>query len=385
MEYKVEIPYTENRRQTGKYTAVYEIDTRSPEQALTIALKRFNSYENYNSASWVRTPCENEIKIYLVFDKIRIPSGDRAALAGVIRELVADKRDDLLLMAIEECRYLKPMGKELSSLLISSFDTVCESGKIKILALLAQDYKWLSADVLDLSKKIKSPHVLATYLKVCCHVNDVRTGGIIVSYLKNEDHRVRANAVEALEIFGEPDFSRDLFPLLKDSNNRVKANALKAIYNLCKTNIDEHISSMVKSVDKWHRASVAYALGEMDVPSRYDNLLVLLDDPEIEVRINAARSLRKACDLKVDQSIVKHIIAEHLDAEDDEVKIYLKQILIKHAASSIDLLMDSLKQKNISREIGDVINSINSEKLDKKDYAGWLGLSLKKFFKSIFS
>lgn len=90
----------------------------------------------------------------------------------------------------------------------------------------------------------------ATAVKAVCSYKDDRdVKNLIVKQLNDEDDRVRANTVEAIEVLGNPQLIFALKRIRYDGNNRVRANVLKAIYNLGDTNIENDLLDMLKSKD----------------------------------------------------------------------------------------------------------------------------------------
>lgn len=390
MEYRIELPYTESKPGTREYVAVYDIETRSPDQALKIARKKFASYENYNSASWVRTIQDDRITIRLKFGEELCALGDRDCLNVLIRKFAGiepgvDPNSDHLCAAVGEAVHFIPLGEALVSTLIQVFGMTCEAGQLDILTCLSRDPAPPPPEAFELQDKFKSERIIATYLKYIAKSRGPRAGEIISSHLQNPDHRVRANAVEALESFGDPERGQAIFAMLSDPNNRVQANAIKAIHNLFGADMSANIAAMAASPDKWKRASVAYALGEISVSNRDGILLKLLDDPDVSVRFNSARSLNKICLESPNPSLMEHIVSEHLSGEDETVKAELKSILVRHASSTIDILVSSLSEKQLRRDVGEVLDSIKNSRLEKKDYMGWLGISLKRLISRIKS
>jgi hypothetical protein len=382
----VEIPYSENRPGSREYVAIYDVETRSPDQAIVIARKRFNSYENYNSASWVRTISDERIKVSLKFGDLLVHRGDIAALMDSIKKFSDSGSDEFLSCAVDELREHLPLSIENILILLNVFEGSCESARLGILMLLINSGGPLPVErILALFNVIESRKVLATYVKLLARVRDEKSLDIICNAMTDTDSRVRANAVEALEISCGTTRLDALFPLLEDSNNRVRANAIKAIYNLCGADMITHIDRMVGSPDKWMRASVAYALSEIDIEGRCHYLLRLLDDSESSVRINAARSMNKVCDGKILPEVMEHLITEHLVDEDDEVKRHLKEILVRHATSSIDILIGSLREKNLSKDLDEVIERIKTDNLNSRNYMTWLKITLRNIYHRIFS
>ena len=139
---------------------------------------------------------------------------------------------------------------------------------------------------------------------------------VLANLLKDSNSRVRANAVEAIADIGEPESISLLTPLLDDSNNRVKANVAMALWKFGGLRMVGLLKMMLKSHgDKWHRASAAFALGEVGGIHTIASLIEALEDRAPEVRRNAIRSLGKTGDTEISRQLITF-----LDDEDPFIR-----------------------------------------------------------------
>ena len=122
-----------------------------------------------------------------------------------------------------------------------------------------QDRKLLSAGVLALGR-LRRPEYLP----------------IITKFLKHEEDRVRANAVEALDALGEPKVTPLIQGSVMDVNPRTRANAIKALWKYGDLWVADSAKTMLESTDGRLQASGAYALGEMADMSRQPSRLISL-------------------------------------------------------------------------------------------------------------
>lgn len=105
---------------------------------------------------------------------------------------------------------------------------------------------------------------------------------ILVDYLKHEDSRVRANAIEALESIATRESVSQVAGCLRDADPRVRANAVKAIWKFGELRVVTTLHQMLSSPRAEERRSGAYALGEIGlVQSR------LLDMPDVTRLVRA--------------------------------------------------------------------------------------------------
>ncbi len=86
---------------------------------------------------------------------------------------------------------------------------------------------------------------------------------LIVDFLKHEDSRVRANAIEALEHVFTRQSVTHIATCLRDPDHRVRANAVKAIWKFGELRVVTTLHGMLSSSRAEERKSGAYALGEI--------------------------------------------------------------------------------------------------------------------------
>lgn len=145
---------------------------------------------------------------------------------------------------------------------------------------------------------------------------------IVKCGLEDKDPRVRANAIESLDLISSDDEAVEfVVPFLQDFNNRVKANAAMYLWNKGGLRMLSLLEKMLKeNPDHWHRASAAYALGEIGNLQAQRILLENILDDESVVRTNIIRALGKIGD----KSCIP-IIIERFHLEVPQVR---EQILI---------------------------------------------------------
>lgn len=109
---------------------------------------------------------------------------------------------------------------------------------------------------------------------------------VVERLLSDPDHRVRANAVEAVVAIAAGRDMHRLVPLLMDPNNRLKANACIALHGRGYHGVREALRSLVSSPRVEERLSAVYAIHQIGV--QVASLLGgLLPNPEAEVQQRA--------------------------------------------------------------------------------------------------
>jgi hypothetical protein len=109
--------------------------------------------------------------------------------------------------------------------------------------------------------------------------------------LDREDHRVRANALEATWGASADATIRILEEATHDGNNRVAGNALIGLYLAGYPGAAARALEMSMAEEPGRRASVAWAMGKMGERAFVDRLAQMLRDPAPAVRGTAIRSL----------------------------------------------------------------------------------------------
>lgn len=131
---------------------------------------------------------------------------------------------------------------------------------------------------------------------------------LIQPYLSDEDPRVRSDTAEALEALGDPDLEAKLLPMIEDTNHRVKTTVCKLLWKYGAFRVIGILKKMItQEPNKWHRASAAFALGDIGGFQVLDLLYLALKDKEPEVLRNAIKSLAKCGELSSVPEIINFL------------------------------------------------------------------------------
>ncbi|MGM0609099.1 MAG: HEAT repeat domain-containing protein [Candidatus Muiribacteriota bacterium] len=189
--------------------------------------------------------------------------------------------------------------------------------------------------------------------------------------LKDENARVRANAIESIEkACGYTEKVVELImPFLKDYNNRVKANVAIALWQKGGLRMLQLLEKMLLNhPDKWHRASAAYALFSVKNPSTLDTLYKCLEkEKDQHVISNCVKAIGVTGDensaallidmYKNQSSLVKERIIESLGFLNYRISVdFLFEKLSENNPETADLCQNSLIN----------LGSINDEILKRK-------------------
>lgn len=110
--------------------------------------------------------------------------------------------------------------------------------------------------------------------------------------LTQEDPRIRANAIEALERAGEETLDV-IKSFLKDPNNRIRANAAKAVAGKAREDSVAALYGMLDESDSRMKASALWALGEIREKDAVDRISEYIDHQDEIVQNNAKSALKR--------------------------------------------------------------------------------------------
>ena len=167
-------------------------------------------------------------------------------------------------------------------------------------------------------------------------------GGVdaILPFLKNEDARVRANAIEAIDATGDHDSLVHLIPFLRDPDNRCRANAVIALKKYGRVNVFKTLEGMLQAKEVWMQDSATYVLGRMGAGNKTFELLQLaLTSEYIVVRQQARNVLQTMADRGIEraQSILDRLGAEQQGNGAEQLFSRLEQL----SKSSADMSKSS--------------------------------------------
>ncbi|HTP88838.1 MAG TPA: HEAT repeat domain-containing protein [Bryobacteraceae bacterium] len=117
---------------------------------------------------------------------------------------------------------------------------------------------------------------------------------VVERFLRAEDPRVRANAVEGLWGYAHLSRARILLrEAAEDKHHRVAANALVELYRCGETFVRAKIEQLARHPDPLFRAAIAWAIGEIGSPELLPTLELLERDPALSVRLRAGRTAKR--------------------------------------------------------------------------------------------
>ena len=135
--------------------------------------------------------------------------------------------------------------------------------------------------------------VLAMILLVLGKLGGSEVVPALREYLAHANHRVRANAVEALSYTGDRNIFSYLSGCFNDENNRVQANAAKALWAAAPQACLDKLREMSSSPRSLHRLSAIYVLSVIGTPLCKIILKDLTRDRDAGVAGRARAALRK--------------------------------------------------------------------------------------------
>ena len=146
---------------------------------------------------------------------------------------------------------------------------------------------------LDLAQRELPEAVRATLVKSFGKVARAEDIPKLAKFLADPDKRVRANAIEGLELTEHPGAYPYITHFLGDEDPRIRANVVKALKRFGKQNLDEMLDEMLFSDERWMRNSAAYCLAVM---AREEHLPLLersSTDPDKGVRRKIKAALER--------------------------------------------------------------------------------------------
>ncbi len=149
------------------------------------------------------------------------------------------------------------------------------------------------ADLICLAQSEPDPVVISAILIAIGKFGSENEVNIIVQYLNHENVRVRANAVEALELIGSMKAYPYIVTKLSDEDNRVRGNAVSALRILGAVDTMRIVRLMAESGQPAMQATAAYALRFFPRDENIVMLLNLFKSGDETVRKNVILALEK--------------------------------------------------------------------------------------------
>ncbi len=372
--YKVIIPYSESANPRKKFKIEYSIEAADRASALRKAEREFSSYSEYNSASWVRQIEREGIRIWKILpDMPQTPDH----IDDLARKL--DSADEDLIY-----NSLKALGEIEDS---SASDRIIRlfSHKNPDIAALAVETLGKIGDpsnlgaIINLYHPDKHPRVKACIVSAAGKMalpND-QILDFIAQALTDNDARVRANAVEALENLKIGDTARLLLPMLEDEDNRVRANVIKALWNKDDhTKLLEALKTMANDENPWMKASCIFVLDRVDIPGRIELLADMCLEEHPKIRENARQAIFRVHDLECLPYWLELISNEH------EFSLVSQKVLLFGERALTPLLSFKGSTETSRAYAADLLDLLEQQVLQKSGWISWLKTKQKRLFKN---
>ncbi len=138
------------------------------------------------------------------------------------------------------------------------------------------------------------PYVRATAVSALGRQAGTNVVERLAPLLEDPNPRVRANAIEALAAAKDPALVERLRPLLQDPSMRARVNTVITLTAIQGVSAALERMPLIRDLargDRTARSRATYVLGRLPLEQSMDLLAELLNDPEIQIRCEAARAL----------------------------------------------------------------------------------------------
>lgn len=199
--------------------------------------------------------------------------------AGVV-EAYRERLKDEPWIAEACIRTLGELGEQAAhEVLIQTYlGTEALDRKLRVVAAYMNAPQHHVFEFLKASKALESPDdkIRATVVALLGRIKNPTLKPVFFKALKDQNARVRANAIEGLQaICTGPELAKLLGAVVADKNNRVRANAIKGLLELGVRQAEGLLHEMAHHQNPRYRASAAWVLGE--IGHRTGSGKVLLD------------------------------------------------------------------------------------------------------------
>jgi len=274
--------------------------------------------------------------------------------------------------------FYKPLLVEgLLAKMEEAFKTDDEETIFKVAELIGENYKsyatsYLEAPLKDKEKDLEYRALLAELLG---NIADSQAVSILIERLKNDEsetirngcaialgttadksavtpltnslltdssEKVRASSALALGSLQDKEAVSTLTQSLADSDSMVRTNSIRALKDLEATETISLIAERLNDSDEYTRYTASRILGELKAIQTINQLLGKLKDEDIWVRRAAAESLSNIVSPD-NQSAIPSLIESLQDKEDDGVRRYAAEALVKIGSSAISSLIETYK------------------------------------------
>ncbi len=372
--YKVIIPYSESANPRKKFKIEYTVEAPTRSAALKKAEQEFGSYADYNSASWVRNIEREGIRIWKLIQDLPQTPGHIDELA---RKLETDDEDVIY-------NTLQLLGEIEDSAASSQIINIFHHSNPDLVALSIETLGKIGDPanlfaIRNLYKPEANPKVKACIITAISRLSlpDDDVLDFLTKALGEDDSRVRANAIEAIEHLDLPDTTRLLLPMLEDEDNRVRANVIKALWNKDDQNkLLEALQQMASDENPWMRASAVFVLDKVRIPGRIELLASMAQDEHPKIQENAKSALFR---LEAVDSIPYWLA---VISNDEEFAIIAKKI-VNMGEEALNTLLSFNGPTELSRKYTSMLlDLLEQEVLKASGWVKWLKTKQKRLFKN---
>ena len=371
--YKVIIPYSESATPRKKFKIEYTVEASDRITALKKAEREFDSYADYNSASWVRTIERASVRIWkLMPDMPQTPqhidelaaqllSGDEDVVYNSLKALgeIEDASASSRIIAL-----FNHANPELVALAVETLGRIGDPGNLYAIRNLYHP---------DTNPRIKACIVTAVS-RLALPDDDIV--GFLTRALHEDDARVRANAIEAIEKLDLPDVARLLLPMLKDEDNRVRANVIKALWNKDdQSKLLDVLKEMASDSNPWMKASAVFVLDNVNIPGRIELLTVMAMEEHPKIRQNARDALFKIDNLDCLPSWLEII------SNDKEFAMVAEKVLRQGDAALNRLLAFNGHSESSLKYASMLLDMLEQHVLKTSGWINWLKTKQKRLFR----
>ncbi len=371
--YKVIIPYSESATPRKKFKIEYTVEASDRITALKKAEREFDSYADYNSASWVRTIERASVRIWkLMPDMPQTPqhidelaaqllSGDEDVVYNSLKALgeIEDASASSRIIAL-----FNHANPELVALAVETLGRIGDPGNLYAIRNLYHP---------DTNPRIKACIVTAVS-RLALPDDDIV--GFLTRALHEDDARVRANAIEAIEKLDLPDVARLLLPMLKDEDNRVRANVIKALWNKDdQSKLLDVLKEMASDSNPWMKASAVFVLDNVNIPGRIELLTVMAMEEHPKIRQNARDALFKIDNLDCLPSWLEII------SNDKEFAMVAEKVLRQGDAALNRLLAFNGHSESSLKHASMLLDMLEQHVLKTSGWINWLKTKQKRLFR----
>lgn len=373
--YKVIIPYTESATPRKKFKIEYTVEAADRVSALNKAEREFGSYADNNSASWVRMIEREGIRIWkLMPDLPQTPKH----IDELAQQLSAEDEDVVY-------NSLKALGEIEDSSPSSEIIAIFKHANPELIALAVEtlgkigDTSNLSV-IRNLYSKDTNPRIKACIVTAVSNLalpdDDILE--FLTQALYEEDARVRANAIEAIEKLELPDVTRLLLPLLKDEDNRVRANVIKALWNKDDQNrLLEVLKDMAGNENPWMKSSAVFVLDKVNIPGKIQLLAIMTQDEHPKIKQDAKDAIFRLDSLEC----IPYWLA--IISNDKDFSLVAGKIA-HMGESALSTLLAFKGQNEDSRKYASLLlDLLEQHALKSSGWVSWLKTKQKRLFKTL--